>query len=210
MPVTVVVGNLLGLHHQVRMVGTEGLTLVQFQRLEQVEHFEHGEALRGRRCFVNGHVAVLPADGLAPARGLGAQVVGGEEATARLGKRSESPAHIAVIEPGPAMRAELCNRACEVGVAQQTAGAWRLATRQKDRRRLGVHAQVGLGTFDPAGQSLRYREAVTRIVVGALQVISEREFSVSLVGLDPARHRARRGERGREHAAKRNFAVAAI
>ena len=75
MAVAVVIGELLGLHHQMHAVGPEERLAVQLERLEQVQHLEHGEALGRRRRLVDRDVAIAALDRLAPARGLRLEVV---------------------------------------------------------------------------------------------------------------------------------------
>jgi hypothetical protein len=78
--VAVVVGDLLRLHQQVHVIGPEEVALAELERLKEVEHFEHGEALRRRRRLADRDAAIRAADRLAPVRLLGGQVRFGEEA----------------------------------------------------------------------------------------------------------------------------------
>ena len=70
MAVAVVIGELLGLHHEMHVVGTQERLLVHLQRLEQVQHLQHGEALRRRGRFVDGDTAIAALERFAPARDL--------------------------------------------------------------------------------------------------------------------------------------------
>jgi hypothetical protein len=95
-----VVGDLLRLHKEVHVVRTEVRT--ELEGLEQVQHLEHGEALRWRRRLEDRDAAVSAMDRLAPIRALRGEVALGEEA-AEFGKLTR---HLAFIEPGAPMRGD--------------------------------------------------------------------------------------------------------
>jgi hypothetical protein len=105
--VAVVVGDLLRLHEQVHMVGAQ--VVAQLQRLQQVEHLQHGEALRRRRGLVDGHAAIAAADRLAPIGLLRGEVAFAEHAA----ERGEALRHFALVEAGAAIRRDGLQRACE-------------------------------------------------------------------------------------------------
>ena len=209
MAVTVVIGHLLGLHQQVRMVGTEVIAFVQFEGLDEVEHFQHGEALGRCRCFVEREVAVAALEWLAPARALCGQVGQGEEAAFFHGEARQFGGDRAFVEAGAAVFGNRAQRARETGVGEFRSGTRDLAARHEDRHAFGMRLEIGFGVFDPAGQALGDRKAVARIADGGLQVARQRQAAVSGMCFGPARHRARRGECGRQDAAKRHLGVTA-
>ena len=87
--VAIVIGQLLGLDQQVQEVGAQELAPVQLERLEDVEHLQHGEALRRRRRVVDLDVPVAALQGRAPVRLLGLEVGGVEEAALPRGEVGE-------------------------------------------------------------------------------------------------------------------------
>src|SRR5438067_4225279 len=62
--VAIVIGELLRLHEQVYMI--RAVVRAELERLDEIQHLEHAEALRRGRRFVNGDPAVAAADRLAP------------------------------------------------------------------------------------------------------------------------------------------------
>jgi hypothetical protein len=68
MPIAIMVGDLFGLHHQVGVVGAQSAFLVKLEGFQEIKHLEHREALSGRRCFVDGDVAISALEWLTPAR----------------------------------------------------------------------------------------------------------------------------------------------
>ena len=119
MAVAVVIGELLGLHHQMHVVGAEERLAVQVERLEQVQHLEHGEALGRRRRLVDRDVAIAALDRLAPARDLRLEIVAGEEAVVGVGAAHQLARHLAVVEAVPAVAGDRLERAREVGIGER-------------------------------------------------------------------------------------------
>ena len=87
--IAVVIGDLLGLHQQVHVIGSEEILAVQFMRLDQVEHLEHGKALRRRRRVEDRDVAIAADERLAPDRLLPVEI--GEPEQAAVALRRSAP-----------------------------------------------------------------------------------------------------------------------
>ena len=192
--VAVVIGELLGLHHEMDVVGAEERLAVQLERLEQVQHLEHREALGRRRRLVDRHVAIGADDRLAPARALRREIAGGEEAVVGRRPAHQLLRHLAVVEAVPAVARDSLERAREVGFFS-TGPGWR-----KIARGFGALLQLGARDVAPLGEPRRHREAVARIADRAVQAARQRQAAVGGMRLGPARHRAGHGERAGQHA----------
>ncbi|MBK7473536.1 MAG: hypothetical protein IPI73_25815 [Betaproteobacteria bacterium] len=205
--VAVVIRDLLGLHHQVHVVGPEKLLLVEFQRLEQVEHLQDGETLRGRRRLPEREVAVRAADRLAPGRLLRGEVQRGEEAAPLLREAGELRADGALVEAGPPVAADRFEGAGQVGVDQLRPRPRQAPAGDEDRGCFRVRGEVGRRFRDPAGQARGHRETVPRITDRRFQAARQRQATERGVRRAPTRDRAGRGHRRRQDAAKRNLGV---
>jgi len=177
---------------------------VQLERLEQVQHLQHREALGRRRRLVDRDVAIGALDRLGPARGLRLEVGLGEEAVVGLAPAHQLLADVAPVEAMPAVTGDRFERASEVGVPEHR------AVLQQDRRRLRALLQVGCRKPPPVRQPLGHREAVARIADRALQAAGERQAAVGGMRLGPARHRAGHGEGAGQHALVRHLAETAL
>src|SRR5439155_5585417 len=93
----VVLRDLLRLHQEMDMIGAEERP--ELERLDEIEHLEHREALRRRGRLVDRDAAIGAADRLAPVGALRGEVVFGKEA-AELGELCR---HLAVVEAGAAL-----------------------------------------------------------------------------------------------------------
>ena len=58
-----------------------GVVVAQFERLQEIEHLEHCEALRRRRSLVERDAAIAAADWLAPLRSLRTKIGLGEKSS---------------------------------------------------------------------------------------------------------------------------------
>jgi hypothetical protein len=101
--VAVVIGDLLGLHQEMDMVGPEEILTVQFVGLDEVEHFEHGKALRRRRRIEDRDVAVTTDKGLTPNGLLPAEIGKAKQAACRFREARHLGGDRPLIKAGPAV-----------------------------------------------------------------------------------------------------------
>jgi hypothetical protein len=92
--------------------------VVQFKRLQELQHLQDGEALRRRWCLVDRDTAIDTSDGLRPFRPLIFQILSVEESAVRLREACELVADIALIECFRAVARHRFERARKVGIAQ--------------------------------------------------------------------------------------------
>ena len=203
MAVAVVIGDLLGLHHEMHRVGPEERLFVQLEGLQQVQHLEHGEALGRRRRLVDRHVAIAALDRLAPARRLRLEVVQREEAVVGVGVAHQLARHLAVVEAVPAVAGDGLQRAREIRVLED------LVVLEEDRRRFRTLGQIIPRRRQPMREARRHRKAVAREADGAFQAALQRQAAVGGVRHAPARDGAGHGERAGQRTAIGHFVEAA-
>ena len=116
--IAVVVGDLLGLHQEMDMVGPEEILAVQFVGLDEVEHFEHGKTLRRRRRVEDRDVAVAANKGLAPDRLLPVEIGKAEQAGVFLGEARHLGGHRPFVKAGPPVIRDRLERAGKVCVGE--------------------------------------------------------------------------------------------
>src|SRR5207247_2662594 len=96
----------------------EELGLVQREWLDQLQHLQHGKALRRRRSLVQREVAIGAGDRLAPTRVLTRKIRFGEKTAAIARELRELARRIAFVEARPATRTDHFERVRKTGVAQ--------------------------------------------------------------------------------------------
>ena len=203
--VAVVIGELLGLDHEMDVVGAEERLAAQVERLEQVQHLEHREALGRRRRLVDRHAAIGADDRLAPARLLRLEVAGGEEAV--VGLATSAPA----LSPPRRRRSRTSRRSRSPRSVRARFGFFSTGPcGRKIAAASGLFSSSGARDVAPVGEPRRHREAVARIADRAVEAALQRQAAVGGMRLGPARHRAGHGERAGQHAAIGHFGEAAL
>jgi hypothetical protein len=184
------------------VVGAEERLAAQVERLEQVQHLEHREALGRRRRLVDRDAAIAADDRLAPARLLCLEVRGGEEAVVGPRPAHQLLRHLALVEAVPAVARDRFQRARKVGIPEHC------AVLEEDRR--GFRALLQLGTRDgaPMREPRRHREAVAGIADRAVEAALQGQPPVRGVRLGPARHGAGHREGTGQHPAIGHFGKA--
>jgi hypothetical protein len=119
--VAIVIGQLLGLDHEVHRVSGQERLFVEVEGLQQVQHLEDGEALRRRRRLIQRDAAVAADQRLAPARVLQPQVVLREEAALGGDEAGQRGADLTGIEAGGAFRCDGLQGSRQTAIAQQRA-----------------------------------------------------------------------------------------
>ena len=138
--IAVVIGDLLGLYQEMDMVGPEKVLAVQFMRLDEVEHFEHGKTLRRRRRVEDRDVAVVANKGLAPDRLLPAEIGEPEQAAVFLGEARHLGGNRPLVKARPSVIRDRLQRARQVGVGEPFAGRRGRAFREKQRGGFAIAA----------------------------------------------------------------------
>src|SRR6267378_8127658 len=107
--VAIVIGELLRLHQQVDVI--RAMVGAELERLDEVQHLEHGKALRRRRRLVNGYAAVSAGDRIAPIGALRGEVRAAEESAALSREARQRGGDLALIVAGTPLRGDRFERA---------------------------------------------------------------------------------------------------
>src|SRR3989441_7985006 len=193
--VAIVIGDLLRLHQEMSVSGAEERP--RLERLDEIQHLEHREALRRGGRLVDRHAAIAAADRLAPVRALGGEILLAEEA-AQLGELHRD---FAFVEPRAALLADRLQRARERRV-----GKLRLPDGEK-RRRCRILRQLAGGLRDPPRKARAHRIAVAGVADRLLKAARERQLSEARMRFAEAGDRAWRRQRGGDDAAEGNFSL---
>ena len=192
------------------MVGPEKLPAHGVERLDEVEHLEHGEALRRRRRFVDLHAAIRRRHRLAPGGVLAGEVPLVEEPAGRPREARELACGLAAVEAVAAGAGDAVERAREIGIREPRAGARQCPAGREDRARLGVEnvrrRRSGCDLLRDAGG---HREPIARVTDCRCETARERHLAVRRVRFAPARDAAGDRQRARQHAAVGDLAQAA-
>ena len=123
---------------------------------ENVDHLEHHERLRRRRGRVDHEVAVRRRDGLGELRGVGGEVRGVEQAAVRAGVPDEAGREVALVQRARTLLRDRAQRAAEVRLHQDLAGAGRAAVREihAGGRRIAAESVCAPASNQPAAFSV--------------------------------------------------------
>ena len=187
------------------MVGSEKILAMQFVRLEEVEHFQHGKALRRRRRVEHRDVAIAADERLAPTGSLPAEIGEPEQAAARFGEPRHLGGDRSLVKAFPAIGGDRLQRARQIGVGDPCARGCRGALWEEQRGGLAVAQEIVAHHLDETGKAAGDRKAVAGVGDGAFQNAGKRQPPVGGVRFDPARHGTRHRQRRRHDAAQRNL-----
>ena len=125
--VAVMVGKLLRLHQEVHVVRAQVFHCRKIIGLDQVQHLQHRDTLRGRRSLVQPDAAIVGKDRFPPLRALRAKVGFGEEPAVRARIARELLRDLALVIGSTPAGADRFDGAREIGVDQGLARARRRA-----------------------------------------------------------------------------------
>jgi hypothetical protein len=167
-------GQHLGLHEEVHVVGPQVLHRRQVQRLEEVQHLEHGDPLgRGRR-LVDGNAPVVPGQWRSPGGALAREIALGHEAAVGARVPRDLAGDLALVELGAAGRGDRLERPRQVRVPQPLLRPGRAPAREKDGRSLPVPREEIGGLLRPARQARGDGEALSGELNRGLEILLER------------------------------------
>ena len=182
--------------------------LFQIEAFENVQRLQHHEALRVRRALVHVNAAIARADRRVLEWLIRGQILGGDDAAARLEKRCGVPGKIAAIEHVRSLRRDLAQGSRQIAVHEHVAHRKRFPVPEPDLRRRRKLRQLVTAALQALGQRRRDREPLFRNLDGRREHLGQRSSAVLLHRQRGAADRA--GHRDRQRTIFRDAALGLV
>ena len=156
----VLVGELLGLDHQVERLGRLRPHRLEVVRLQEVEDLQDRDPLAVGRQFPDVVAPIIRRDGLDPGAGVVLEVLAVKQAADRLRVVDDRVGHLALVEGVAAVADDRPERPGQPGVAEDLADLRGLAAGRKHAAEVGTFASPARRPLPGGGDDLADGEAV--------------------------------------------------